>query len=107
MLLRFEDLKEPARRRRALLEESLKFHKFGFELDAELQWVREHKPLATSDVLGQNLHQAQSLYKKHKKLEAEIEGHQPMIDKTLTSGQQLLEQNHLKTPEVRILLQIS
>ncbi|KAK6641322.1 hypothetical protein RUM44_013031 [Polyplax serrata] len=100
---KFEDLKEPAKRRRATLEESLKFHKFGFELDAELQWVNEHKPLATSDVFGQNLHQAQSLYKKHKKLEAEIEGHQPMIDKTLVNGQQLLEQNHLKSPEIETL----
>lgn len=85
-----------------MLEESLRFHKFGFELDAELQWVREHKPLVSSDALGQNLHQAQSLYKKHKKLEAEIEGHQSMIDKTLTNGQQLLEQNHPKTQEVSI-----
>lgn len=83
-----------------MLEESLRFHKFGFELDTELQWVREHKPLATSELIGQNLHQAQSLHKKHKKLEAEVEGHQPMIDKTLATGQQLLDQKHPKAQDV-------
>ncbi|KAL0275436.1 UNVERIFIED_CONTAM: hypothetical protein PYX00_003283 [Menopon gallinae] len=102
---KFEELKEPARKRRAMLEESLRFHKFGFELDAELQWVREHKPLATSDLIGQNLHQAQSLHKKHKKLEAEIEGHQPMIDKTQATGQQLLEQKHPKAKDIEALCQ--
>ena len=83
-----------------MLEESLRFHKFGFELNAELQWVRDHKPLATSNLLGQNLHQAQSLHKKHKKLEAEIEGHQSMIDKTLASGRALIDQKHPQISEV-------
>lgn len=82
------------------MEESLRFHKFGFELDAELQWIKDHLPQASSTTLGQNLHQAQTLHKKHKKLEAEIAGHQSMIDKTLASGQTLIDQAHPEKKKV-------
>ncbi|XP_058824690.1 spectrin beta chain, non-erythrocytic 1 isoform X6 [Topomyia yanbarensis] len=99
----FANLKGPAAKRREALEESLRFHKFVFELDAELQWINEHLPAASSEVIGQNLHQAQSLYKKHKKLEAEIEGHQPMINKTLTSAENLINQHHPETAKVKEL----
>lgn len=98
----FKNLKEPVDRRRAALEESLKFHNFVFELDAEMQWITEHLPAASSDAMGQNLHQAQSLYKKHKKLQAEISGHQPMITRALSSGQALVEQHHPEKKKVRI-----
>nr|XP_018898887.1 PREDICTED: spectrin beta chain, non-erythrocytic 1 isoform X2 [Bemisia tabaci] len=100
---KFSSLQEPARQRREALEESLRFHKFGFELETELGWIREHLPLAASETLGQNLHQAQSLHKKHRKLEAEIQGHQPMIDKTLASGQALIHQKHPETKQVTSL----
>ena len=97
---RFNSLQEPASFRRATLEESLRFHKFVFEVDAQQQWIREHLTLATSEKLGQNLHQAQSLHKKHRKLEAEIVGHQPMIDRTLATGQALIGQAHPETKQV-------
>lgn len=87
-------LYEPAQKRRAALEEALEFYKFRFELDAELQWIKEHLPLASSVELGQDLHQAQILHKKHKKLEAEIVGHQPVIDKSLEHGQRFIDQKH-------------
>lgn len=95
-----QGLDEPMRRRRACLEEGLRFHKFGFEVDAELQWINEHLPLASSDALGQNLHQAQNLYKKHKKLEEEIAGHQPVINKTVEAGRSLTNSNHPESGKV-------
>ncbi|OAD53242.1 Spectrin beta chain, brain 4 [Eufriesea mexicana] len=103
---KFRSLKEPAKRRREALEESLRFHKFGFELDAELQWIKDHLPQTSSTTLGQNLHQAQTLHKKHKKLEAEIAGHQPMIDKTLASGQTLIDQAHPEKKKIRELCDV-
>lgn len=99
----FANLKVPAAKRHEALEESLRFHKFVFELDAELQWINEHLPAASSEVIGQNLHQAQSLYKKHKKLEAEVEGHQPMINRTLTSAENLINQDHPEKAKVKEL----
>ncbi|XP_058061720.1 spectrin beta chain, non-erythrocytic 1 [Anopheles bellator] len=99
----FAGLRKPALQRREALDESLRFHKFVFELDTELQWINEHLPAAKSEVIGQNLHQAQSLSKKHKKLEAEIEGHQPMINKELTSAENLINQSHPEKARVREL----
>lgn len=104
---KFQGLREPAKRRRDALEESLRYHKFGFELDAELQWISEHlaQASASSVTMGgtQGLHQTQSLHKKHKKFEAEVTGHEPMIAKTLASGQALIDQAHPQTKEVRYL----
>lgn len=93
-------LHEPAKNRRAALEESLKFYKFRFELDAEIQWIKEHLPLACSDEISQDLHQAQILQKKHKKFESEINGHQSVIDSTLEQGQNLIIQEHPEHKQV-------
>lgn len=101
LVYRFIALQEPANRRREDLEESLRYHKFGFEVDTELGWIREHLPLASSETLGSNLHQAQALFKKHKKLEAEIRGHQPMIDKTQAAGNHLIQLNHPEKRQVK------
>ena len=60
-------------------------------------------PAATSDVLGQSLHEAQNLQKKHKKLDAEIEGHEPQIDKILLKGQHLVDDLHPKRVEVEAI----
>lgn len=98
---RVEALDEPTKKRRDALEEALKFYQFGFDVDNELQWIKEHMVLATSDAIGNNLHQAQNLHKKHKKLEAEIIGHQPVIDRNLENGKALIEQKH---PEVKKVL---
>lgn len=97
---RLENLDAPMKGRRRELEEALKYHKFAFEIDAELQWVKEHLPLVTSESLGQNLHQAQNLYKKHKKLEEEIAGHQPVVDNVLETGQGLVEVKHPESARV-------
>lgn len=101
--VQFRELKQPVQRRRDALEEGLRFHNFVFELDAELQWIGEHAPAASSEAMGQNLHQAQSLHKKHKKLQAEIVGHQPMIMRALTTGQALVEQRHPERGRVQEL----
>ncbi|XP_065157650.1 spectrin beta chain isoform X3 [Atheta coriaria] len=91
---RLKSIDAPMKQRRDAIEESQRFHKFNFDLNNELQWVKDHMPLATSTVVGQNLHQAQILHKKHKKLEDEIAGHQMVIDKTLGIGEDLIKQSH-------------
>lgn len=104
-LLSQQQLKElyiPAKNRRAALEEALKFYRFEFELNNELQWIKEHMPLASSEELGQNLHLAQLLHKKHKKLQAEIAGHQPVIDKCLENGKALVNDDHVQHQQVRL-----
>lgn len=91
---RFKELAEPARRRRNLLNESLMFHQFDFELSAEIQWISEHEASAAACDAAHSLTDAQNLLKKHQKLEREVHGHQALIDKCLANGEALIEQNH-------------
>ncbi|KAK9874725.1 hypothetical protein WA026_005540 [Henosepilachna vigintioctopunctata] len=96
-------LDKPAKQRKAKLEKALQYYKFWFDLDTQLQWIKDHMPSASSDVLGQNLHQAQNLHKKHKKLEEEIEGHQPDIDKTMQIGEELIAEDHPEKIQIKKL----
>ena len=65
-----------------------------------MQWIREREPAARSETLGQDLHTAQSLDKKHKKLEGELTGHQPAIDNSLATGEKLIQENHPRKEEI-------
>lgn len=40
----------PLEARRAALEESLRFHEFKFQIEAERQWIMDHIPAASSQV---------------------------------------------------------
>lgn len=71
-----------------------------------MQWINEHLQAATSNEKGQNLHQAQNLYKKHKKMQTEIAGHEPTIRRTLNSGQVLIDSNHPEKERVRELSEV-
>lgn len=62
---RFSKLLEPASERRQQLEDSLKLQQFYREIEGELQWVKEHKPLADSPDYGKSLTGVQNLQKKH------------------------------------------
>ena len=97
---RLAQFKDPLKARRDKLEEALRFHTYNFEMDNQLQWIKEREPAARSEVLGQDLHTAQSLDKKHKKLEGEVTGHEPTIDHALAAGQKLLDENH---PEKEVI----
>ncbi|XP_030753943.1 spectrin beta chain, non-erythrocytic 2 isoform X2 [Sitophilus oryzae] len=100
---KLQELNSPVQRRKAALLEALEYYEFGFQIDNEMQWIKEHMPLATSDEVANNLHQAQNLHKKNKKLQAEIVGHQPVIDKVLDIGHKLIKQRHPETSSIKQL----
>lgn len=95
-----KDLEGPTKARRAALEEALRFYMFSFEVDSEMQWIKEHMPQATSEEVPNSLHQAESFHKKNKKLQAEIVGHQPVVDKVFELGQNLVDQRHPESANV-------
>jgi len=99
---RLNELKAPATTRKKNIEEALRYHDFTFEIEAQMQWIKERLTATTSETLPQDLHQAQNLFKKHKKLEGEIKGHEPMIEKTLAKGEELLEQKHPEKENVSV-----
>ena len=52
-------------RRHQQLEDSLRLHKFIYDVEDEKAWMREREPLAKSTDLGNNLTSVQILLKKH------------------------------------------
>ncbi|CAG2165659.1 unnamed protein product, partial [Oppiella nova] len=94
-------MKTPLEERRLKLLESFKFYEFEFEINAELQWIREHMPSAKSATVGHNLTDAQNMMKKYKQnLEREVDGHEGKIQKTLTKGEQLVQQKHFREESI-------
>jgi len=64
--LRFNALQAPMQRRREKLEDSVRWHQLNFDADGEQQWIKEHRPAATSTDYGKNLNDAQNLHAKQK-----------------------------------------
>jgi len=63
--LRFSKLSEPASERRQQLEDSLKLQQFSRDVEDEMQWIKERKPLAESNDFGKSLMGVQNLQRKH------------------------------------------
>jgi len=62
---RFGSLSEPCNIRRENLEDSLLLYTFYRDVDDEMSWIREKRPIAAMTDLGTNLQTVQSLQKKH------------------------------------------
>ncbi len=58
-------LEEPCEERKSQLQESLKLQQFFRDAEDEMHWIKEHKPLATSEDVGKSLQEAKNLTKKH------------------------------------------
>jgi len=63
--IRFGSLSEPCNIRRENLEDSLLLYTFYRDVDDEMLWIREKRPIAAMTDLGTNLQTVQSLQKKH------------------------------------------
>jgi spectrin beta len=88
------------------LEKAMAFYEFAFEVDAQKQWILDKLPLAKSEAVGQSLHEAQSLDKKHKKLVGELNGHEKSIEKTINKGHALISAQHPNSGQVRRKIRI-
>jgi len=62
---RFRSLTEPCNIRRENLEDALLLYTFFRDIDDEMSWIREKRPIAAMTDLGTNLQTVQSLQKKH------------------------------------------
>ena len=63
-IFRFEKLKPEVAKRKTRLQDSLHFHQFRFDVDDELQWIKERLPAVASTEYGKSLVDAQNLQKK-------------------------------------------
>lgn len=64
-VFRFEKLKPAVEKRKHKLQDSLHFFQFKFDVDEEVQWIKEKLPAAASTDYGKSLVDAQNLQKKH------------------------------------------
>ncbi|KAJ6217266.1 hypothetical protein RDWZM_008423 [Blomia tropicalis] len=94
-------LKAPFLERQKRLKASNQFHQFEYDVNAELQWIKEHLVVAESVDIPQNLTEAQSSIKKFEQnFIREVEGHDNYVNKVVQSGQNLIEQDHFASKEI-------
>ena len=65
------------------MQKSNHLYQFIRDLDDEEAWIKEKKLLVKSEDYGRDLNSVQNLKKKHKRLENELQTHEPIISKIL------------------------
>ncbi|XP_065068119.1 spectrin alpha chain, non-erythrocytic 1-like [Rhopilema esculentum] len=98
---RYNNLTEPAEKRAKILEDSQKFQKFLHDVEDEKTWINEKEPVASSLNTGRDLIGAQNLLKKHNALVNELNGHEPRIEAVCQNGQEMVNEEHFASEEIR------
>ncbi|GFO16769.1 spectrin alpha chain [Plakobranchus ocellatus] len=102
---RYEKIKEFAVHRRNRLNEANTMHQFLRDIDDEEAWIKEKKLLVGSEDYGRDLTGVQNLRKKHKRLEAELENHEPAIQAVQETGQKLMEESDIGATDIKTRLE--
>ncbi|XP_073514564.1 spectrin beta chain, non-erythrocytic 2 isoform X1 [Phyllobates terribilis] len=97
---KFSELRAPLNDRRKLLLASKEGHQFNRDLEDEILWVKERKPMAISTEHGKDLPSVQLLIKKNQTLQKEIQGHRPRIDDILEKGKSMVKNSALDDQEI-------
>ncbi|XP_033927552.1 spectrin beta chain, non-erythrocytic 2 isoform X1 [Melopsittacus undulatus] len=79
----FLALREPLRERCRRLLASKEEHQFHRDLEDEILWVKERRPLAVSTDHGKDLPSVQLLIKKNQTLQKELQGHERRVEELL------------------------
>jgi len=101
---RYEKIKEFAVHRRNRLSEANTMHQFLRDIDDEEAWIKEKKLLVGSEDYGRDLTGVQNLRKKHKRLEAEIENHEPAVQAVQETGQKLMNESDIGASDIKARL---
>ncbi|XP_062454825.1 spectrin beta chain, non-erythrocytic 2 [Rhea pennata] len=80
---KFRGLRGPLRERCHKLLASKEEHQFNRDLEDEILWVKERRPLAVSTEHGKDLPSVQLLIKKNQTLQKELQGHEPRVEELL------------------------
>jgi len=102
---RYERIKNLSAHRRSCLNEALTLHQFFRDIADEESWIKEKKLLVSSDDYGRDLTGVQNLRKKHKRLEAELNSHEPAIQAVQEAGEKLMGVSHVGVSEIESRLQ--
>ena len=102
-LCRFSKLAEPTADRKQQLEDSLKFQQFSRDVEEEMQWIKEHRPLAESSDYGKSLVGVQNLQKKHQALLNEIASYEANIQARDQASKDLVLCDHFASSSIEEL----
>ena len=103
---RYASLHDPCNIRRDNLEEASLMYQFYRDVEDELSWIEEKKPIAESTDLGSSLIQVQNLTKKHQALESEIVAHEPLIESVASAAQHMIKSKHFASVEIEQRLEV-
>ncbi|XP_076785650.1 spectrin beta chain, non-erythrocytic 5 isoform X3 [Arvicanthis niloticus] len=95
---RFKSLQSKLAARQQQLQASVELYEFDLCSNLELTWVAEHMLSPISP--AQCWHDAQSLQRKHKVLQAEVKGHVGHMHRVLSSGQSLAASGHPRAQHI-------
>lgn len=97
---RFSKLSVPTSDRRQQLEDSSNFQQFSRDVEEEMQWIKEHRPLAESNDYGKSLVGVQNLQKKHQALLNEITSFEGNIQSIDQSAKELVLSYHFASNSI-------
>jgi spectrin alpha len=98
---RYDHVRQLASARHDKLDEANRHHQFFRDIDDEEAWIKEKKLLVSSDDYGRDLTGVQNLRKKHKRLEAELDSHEPAIRAVEETGERLMSEASFMTEDIR------
>ncbi|XP_048586984.1 spectrin alpha chain, non-erythrocytic 1 isoform X2 [Nematostella vectensis] len=98
---RYDKVKDMAANRSDKLAESNALHTFYRDVDDEESWIKEKKLLTSSEDYGKDLSGVENLRKKHQRLEAEINNHEPRIAAVTECGNKFVEEGHGNADEIK------
>ncbi|CDI97721.1 Spectrin alpha actinin [Echinococcus multilocularis] len=101
VMARYEALAKPLKSKRARLDDAYRLHQFYRDVEDEEDWIREKEPVAASNNVGRDLIGVQNLIKKHQAVLAEIAGHEPRIQDVYQTGENMAQQGHFASEEIR------
>ncbi|KXJ20343.1 Spectrin alpha chain, non-erythrocytic 1 [Exaiptasia diaphana] len=98
---RYQKLHAPLQARKVQLKNAARLKQFLHDVEDEQAWIREKEPIASSTNTGRDLFGAQNLSKKHQALMTEISGHEPRIKAVESSGQEMLNEGHFASDQIK------
>ncbi|XP_069695866.1 spectrin alpha chain isoform X1 [Periplaneta americana] len=98
---RYSALQRPMNIRKQRLLDSLQVQQLFRDIEDEEAWIREKEPVAASTNRGRDLIGVQNLIKKHQAVLAEINNHENRIAAVCQSGQQMIDDGHFASEEIK------
>lgn len=97
----YAELVKLAVERRSRLEESRKLWQLFWDMADEENWIKEKEQIMSSGEIGHDLVTINLLLSTHKAFESEIHSHDPQLMAVVAVGDDLINQNHFASDQIK------